>query len=130
MEREWSDCVGHTRGYYNPTVVPKRIGEYNPAAHDRDIWLLYAGDFSSEVAYKPHLIRMLLTYPPHTNNLLANGDFESGGDGWWVSPTATIAVDRPHRGSQSARVSMNDGFLQGISGLTPGDMYQVSGYLQ
>jgi len=91
---------------------------------------MYSGDFSAEVAYKPHLVRMLLTYPPNTTNLLTNGDFESGNNAWWVSPTATVATESPHRGRQSARVSNNDGFVQGISGLTPGDMYQVSAYLQ
>jgi carbohydrate binding protein with CBM4/9 domain len=130
MEKEWTDCVNHTKGYYNPTVVAKWIDEYDPASHQRDVWLLYTGDFWSEVAYKPHRMRMVLTYPSNTTNLAQNGGFEDGDKGWWRSPSATVVSDRPYRGSKSARVSNQDGFLQKISGLTPGDTYQVSGYLR
>jgi hypothetical protein len=130
MEKEWSDCSARTNGYYNPTVVSKWIGEYDQASHERDVWLLYSGDFSSDIAYKPHLMRMVVTYPSVTSNILLNGSFENGDGGWWKSATAAVVADRPYRGSNSARVSSNDGFVQVISGLTPGATYQLSGYLR
>jgi len=62
MEQEWNDCDGRTKGYYNPTIVPKWIGDVDPSTGRREVWLIYGGDFGADGAYVMHRMRMVVQY--------------------------------------------------------------------
>jgi carbohydrate binding protein with CBM4/9 domain len=74
---------------------------------------------------------MILTYPSSTGSVLANGSFESGLTPWWAGPTSVIVNDNAQSGTFAGRMStISDGFKQGISRLTAGATYQLSGFLK
>ena len=130
-EKQWSDCAGRTKGYYNPTVVAKWIGAFNSTNKQRDIWLLYGGDFGSPPAYKLYRQRMVLTYPSTATNLIPNGSFESGVSPWSPGPTSVVVTNNAQNGTSAGRMSTtSDGFVQTVTGLTNGASYQLSGFIK
>jgi hypothetical protein len=66
MEKAWPAANGEERGYYNPTIVQKWIGECNPETGTRDLWIIFAGypgtPNPNPSSYRLQRMRMILSY--------------------------------------------------------------------
>jgi hypothetical protein len=126
LEKAWPTMGTQNQGYYNPTFVPKWIGDFNATTGTRDLWILFAGypgnPDPNPNSYRLQRMHVLLTYP----NLIANGGFE---DQWQTFGAGAITNVSPNTGIASAQVaSPSDGVARFLTGLVPGHSYRLSGF--